>query len=440
VTTSPPTAVRAPRVSIVMPTFNVAPFVGEAIEGLLAQTMADFELIVIDDGSTDGTAERVEAFADPRIRLVRAEHAGLVAAENRGLALAAGEYVCRADGDDLYLPHLLEREVELLDARPEVVAVGVWDRYFGGRQGYYRTPTDARELRRILRHSNTMSPPVMYRAEAARAVGGYRAVVYEDWDLWIRLAARHDLSNVPECLALRRVLPESYSRSLAGLRRARARLQARVAAARELGVDARSLVALARSLGEVALYSLAGPLLPEPPSRPQPASAPPPVAVVVLARSGDGAVPRCLAALERQLPPPADVVVLDGDDPLPAIAGTTAEVVAVVTDDQLPQPGWIAELGRAFLDPTIGAAAGPVRGAASPRIGSLRRRGPVARNRDGERYGDVELVRGGALAFRRELVEAAADGRDWDARICLTARRRGMRVLFSPWAVVEQAA
>ena len=96
---------RAPRVSVVMAVYNGAPYVAQGIESLLSQTFGDFELIVVNDGSTDGTAEIVRRFDDPRVRFVENErNLGLAPSLNRGLALARGEFVARQDADDVSEP------------------------------------------------------------------------------------------------------------------------------------------------------------------------------------------------------------------------------------------------------------------------------------------------------------------------------------------------
>src|SRR5262245_59556523 len=99
-----------PRVSVLLPVFNGARFLTDAIERVLDQTWQDFELVVVDDGSTDGSAEIAEGYADTRIRAVRQEHRGLVGALNRGLAESRGEFIARQDADDLSAPTRLEEE------------------------------------------------------------------------------------------------------------------------------------------------------------------------------------------------------------------------------------------------------------------------------------------------------------------------------------------
>lgn len=130
-----------------MPTYNVAPYVKEAVESVLRQTYADFELLVIDDCSTDGTLDVVRSIADPRIRIVQNErNLGLVDNLNRGLSLIDTELVARMDGDDIAEPHWLQSEVEVLDAHPEIGICGGGFERFGTMQTVVRLPEKSEEI------------------------------------------------------------------------------------------------------------------------------------------------------------------------------------------------------------------------------------------------------------------------------------------------------
>src|SRR5215475_14713635 len=113
-----------PRVSVVMPVFNAEAYLDRTIGALLRQTCADFELIAVDDGSLDGSLAKLQAFDDPRIRVVSRAHHGVVAAMNTGVALARGDLVARADADDVCVRDRLERQADYLDANPVVGVVG----------------------------------------------------------------------------------------------------------------------------------------------------------------------------------------------------------------------------------------------------------------------------------------------------------------------------
>lgn len=130
-----------PRVTVLMPTYNVAPFVKEAIKSVLNQTYSDFELLVIDDCSTDNTIEVVRSIEDPRIRIVQNEkNVGLAENLNRGLSHITTEYVARMDGDDIAEPVWLEREVAILDNHPDIgICSGGFER-FGTVKSLVRFP------------------------------------------------------------------------------------------------------------------------------------------------------------------------------------------------------------------------------------------------------------------------------------------------------------
>src|SRR5712672_3063531 len=108
-----------PKVSIIIPAYNQARFLGVAIESALRQTFSDLEVIVIDDGSTDQTRQVAAGFGD-RIRYIHQDNTGLPGARNRGIRESSGEYLCFLDSDDFYHPDKLQRQVELLDADPEI--------------------------------------------------------------------------------------------------------------------------------------------------------------------------------------------------------------------------------------------------------------------------------------------------------------------------------
>ncbi len=109
-----------PKVTVVVPAFNVSKYIAASLRSILAQTFTDFEVIVVNDGSTDDTAKIVAAFRDPRIQLLTQKNRGLAGARNSGIRLAKGEYIAFLDSDDLWLPEKLDRHVRHLDSKPRV--------------------------------------------------------------------------------------------------------------------------------------------------------------------------------------------------------------------------------------------------------------------------------------------------------------------------------
>jgi len=201
----------APAVSVVTTVFNTERYVGEAVDSILAQTFSDFEYIVVDDGSSDRSAEVVEQRAerDPRLRLMRVPHGGIVKAANAGIAAANGRYLARMDSDDVALPQRFERQVRYLEGHPECVLLGtraiLVDPY--GVPVAETAPKltheeiDA-ELMTNRGGAAVLQPSAMMRTEAVRRVGGYRgtANVSEDHDLFLRLAEVGKVANLDEPL------------------------------------------------------------------------------------------------------------------------------------------------------------------------------------------------------------------------------------------------
>lgn len=209
----------SPRVTVLMAVHNGECYLQDAIGSILGQTFADFEFLVIDDGSTDGSAAIVEAFGDPRVRLVKnGENRGLAASLNRGLELACGEFVARMDADDLSLPLRLARQVAFLDRHPAVGVCGSWIRYLGETEGkVVRYPADPEVIRAgLLFDPMVAHPSVMLRREPFLRHGLRYDTAFrrsQDYELWARAAHAISFSNVPEVLLLYRSHP-SQSRAL----------------------------------------------------------------------------------------------------------------------------------------------------------------------------------------------------------------------------------
>ncbi len=203
-----------------MSVHNGEPFVDAAVESVLRQTWRDWEFVIIDDASTDGTPQRLASFHDPRIRVVRnAENLGLTASLNRGLELARGELVARQDADDISHPERLARQVAFLHANPSIAAVGAQARLIDahgrslGRKDFplgHRGIVFAHLFDNALAHS-----AVTFRRAAVLDVGSYDEAfrASQDYELWSRLGERHGLANLRERLVTLRVLESSVTRT-----------------------------------------------------------------------------------------------------------------------------------------------------------------------------------------------------------------------------------
>jgi glycosyltransferase involved in cell wall biosynthesis len=150
-----------PKVTVLMTLHNKGPYVEEAVRSVLASTLADLELLVVDDASTDGGLDVVKGITDPRIRILEsALNTGRPAAANRGYDAATGEYIAVLDADDRIHPERLARQASYLDGHPEVGACGSWLQFFGGRDLVHRLPAEDEEARAL----SVFGVPVSYGA------------------------------------------------------------------------------------------------------------------------------------------------------------------------------------------------------------------------------------------------------------------------------------
>lgn len=212
-----------PLVSVVMPVYNLASFVGKSIDSVLEQTFRDFEFIIVNDGSTDNTSQIVNSYSDKRINFIdNASNNGLVYALNAGIDKARGKYIARIDGDDIALPQRFEKQVRYMEAHPECDAltsivtliddkendIGVWPAD--------RKNITFRQIRNYLPKDNCLTHPSAliktgvlkgFRFSASQALA-------EDYDLWLRMMAeRKEIHKLNEVLTLHRILPTSFTRT-----------------------------------------------------------------------------------------------------------------------------------------------------------------------------------------------------------------------------------
>jgi len=217
-----------------MPMFNCERYVHGAINSILAQTFTNFELLVMDDGSTDRSSAVARSYKDPRLRVISDTHCGLVATLNRGIDGARGEYIARMDADDLSQPKRLERQVSYMEAHPELIMVGT-DAHIIDLDGkltgqYLQMPRRGQRIRVALCGANTfIHGSVLMRRRAVLNVGGYRSefITAEDYDLWLRLGEIGTVANLTAPLYKLRVHHNSKTavegKSLGGRYAARAR-------------------------------------------------------------------------------------------------------------------------------------------------------------------------------------------------------------------------
>ncbi|MCC6932099.1 MAG: glycosyltransferase [Deltaproteobacteria bacterium] len=208
---------RPPAVSVVMSVYNGGQFLPLAIQSILDQTFKNFEFIIVDDGSTDNSAEIIKSFNDPRIKLLTQKNKGLVNSLNRAVKISRGEFIARMDDDDISLPQRLEKELIAITANQSIGVAGSYYSYIdtaGTPFASHISPTLHEDLRFLLLHKNPYGHgSTLIRKEALVKAGLYRDKypAAEDYDLWRRIARDWLLVQIPEGLYLYRQNPEGIS-------------------------------------------------------------------------------------------------------------------------------------------------------------------------------------------------------------------------------------
>jgi len=203
-----------PRVSVIIPVYNVASYIEATITSVLAQTFTDFELLVLDDCSTDGTAAVVQGISDPRIHFIQnARNLGRAGTDNAALPHVRGEFIAKMDGDDICHPERLARQVTYLTQHPDINVVGSWMQNFGASTYLNRYPADAADAQVLTLFTlPTGNPSVMLRATLFRDQGlQYDEDLRqsEDYDFFARYLRQLRIHTLPEALIRYRVPPDA---------------------------------------------------------------------------------------------------------------------------------------------------------------------------------------------------------------------------------------
>jgi len=194
---------------VVLSTYNDARFLAQSVQSILDQSFRDFELVVVDDGSADDTAEVLAGFRDPRLRVLRNDrNLGLAVSLNRGIAMARGKYIARQDADTVSAPNRLELQVNYLERHPHVIVMGsnvMATDEAGNAQGIWALPsTDIAIKWTLLFRTPLIHPTVVMQAADLERVGFYsedaRFCYVEDYELWSRLCPAGTCANLPEPL------------------------------------------------------------------------------------------------------------------------------------------------------------------------------------------------------------------------------------------------
>ena len=227
--------------SILITVFNCDEYIEQSVASALSQTIEDFEVIVVDDGSTDRTAQMLDRIEDRRLKTFHCPRIGRARALNFGLERCASPYVAILDADDIAFPRRLRLQADFLSNNPDIVLVGSKFRTFIDADGRLTgrenlLPTESREILVMLKamkyplaHSS-----IMFRKEAVRELGGYdeNLPCYGDLDLYVRAASNFKFANIGERLSLKRLHPKQFFGGPAGLLHTPAGLKAREIVAR----------------------------------------------------------------------------------------------------------------------------------------------------------------------------------------------------------------
>lgn len=208
-----------PLVTVLMPVYNAGATVAEAIESILDQSFTDFEFLIIDDGSTDGSSKVIKSYNDPRIVLEsNSQNLGVVKTLNKGLQMARGVYVARMDGDDVSLPGRLAAQVAFLDRHPSIGACGTWVETFGDRPGQLsKFPCRPEDIKAYLLFYNVLvHASVCLRREAFVSNNLFfdeRFPHAEDFELWQRASKIFPLANIGKILLKHRIHTRSVTQA-----------------------------------------------------------------------------------------------------------------------------------------------------------------------------------------------------------------------------------
>jgi len=207
-----------PLVSVIMPFYNSEAFIKKSVLSILNQTYRNFELIIINDCSTDNSLQIVKSFRDPRIRVINnLKHIGVAATLNRGLHLAQSRLIARMDADDIALRNRFATQIEFLRKHPDVVLVGTWATLIneqGRKIKIKKLPENSQEIKsHILRYNPFIHSTIMLRKPVLKSTGAYdeRYNGAEDYDLFLRIVGKYKTANIKQPLLLYRISRSSVT-------------------------------------------------------------------------------------------------------------------------------------------------------------------------------------------------------------------------------------
>jgi glycosyltransferase involved in cell wall biosynthesis len=205
------------KITVLMPCYNAADYIKDAISSVLAQTFRDFELLIINDGSADNTADLVRSFSDERIVLIEQEQQGIAAALNNGLKHARADYIARFDADDICFPGRLEKQYNFMLSNPECIVVGSAADYTDDSGNYIFTHVPQAKTHEEIQKLSVHTCPfihasVLYKKEVIAGIGyNTDAHSFEDHLLWQQLKQKGKMFNMAEQLVSVRLNPRSLT-------------------------------------------------------------------------------------------------------------------------------------------------------------------------------------------------------------------------------------
>lgn len=208
-----------PKVSVIIPAYNSMSYLPETLDSVLGQTFTDFDVLIVNDGSSDNIVEWASGIKDPRVRLISQENKGLPGARNTGIAESRGEYIAFLDADDLWESTKLEKQVKCLDTHAEIGLVHTWmllvDEHGNSTGRVLTSDAEGDAWEQVIQKNLIACPSVIVRRCCFEAVGVFdeRCKAIEDWDMWIRIAVQYPFAVIKEPLSYYRQLSTSMSKN-----------------------------------------------------------------------------------------------------------------------------------------------------------------------------------------------------------------------------------
>jgi glycosyltransferase involved in cell wall biosynthesis len=208
-----------PKVSVVVPAYNTMKYLPETLDSILHQTFSDFEVLIVNDGSSDNIEEWFEQIQDSRVKSISQQNAGLSSARNTGIRHSQGEYIAFLDSDDTWEKTKLEKQVKYLEEHPSIDLIHTWilliDEHGISTGRILKSFAVGDVWQQLIQQNIIACLSVMVRRHCVESVGGFDETLrsLEDWDMWIRIAKNHKFAVIQEPLAYYRQIPTSMSKN-----------------------------------------------------------------------------------------------------------------------------------------------------------------------------------------------------------------------------------